>query len=105
MRMNFCRGTQAVLLAGALSFAGAALANTTGYYITQRIVYHGTCKIKTSQLGTKVDANELTIFIMPNHQAQVYNTVNKKYCLINEKCWLDKYGVDALYGPVQKIRT
>lgn len=73
-----------------------------GYYLKQKAAYHGLADIRTSSLGTKINAKDLTIFQSPNGTATVYNNSNKKYCVLPRKTWIDQFGSHQILGPIKK---
>ena len=94
--------------AGSKSGAGVASRgsqSTAGWQLNQSFYYYGAIKTKTSPRGTFTETKDLNLYLLPDSSGFIYNRTNKKYCSLNPKVWLTKFGAQQVLGPISKVGT
>lgn len=64
-----------------------------GYHMRQNVLYQGALEVKAGDSGIRVDTKEFTLFFRPMVKGiLMLNEQSKKYCLIDDKQWLEHNG-------------
>ena len=76
--------------------------STRGWLLCQRFYYYGSIKTKVSPRGSMTETKDLNIYLMPDSSGFVFNRQNRKYCTMNSKVWMSKFGAQQTLGPIVK---
>lgn len=89
-----------LVLASLLGSIGGAFAKTTapissarvpGWYLKQHLDYQGDTEVRATNTVCKVHTKDLTMYVMHNKPAIVFNETNKTKMEVPRRVWLDQH--------------